>query len=381
MSSLTNRPPLRTYSKTYSKRKHQDSLDDTIKRRRVSVIESEESESAPSSDFPSSDVAAFSDENVPPSTPPSSPPSLAISPKAVTQERQPSKSHVGKPVPAAKSSRTTSKPLVQMQLNFGQSMRKTCKECRMEYVPSAPEDVALHKKFHSQHVNGVPMDRDFLTKVKAEKAVWHGPQGDFIICLNSQDPKHWLRKTRPVFDMATADLGAVNIPDEKLWGSQFAASSARNQKTDANEEKNDRYKLYLYVDSGRCVGLCLAEGIEKAFKVIEPKKKAKVEKEREAQEAEEDRETSDSEKVRTSELLSISEETDAAAIGISRIWTSRGSRKKGIARALLKCVAKTFLPKVTSKDMVAFSQPTEMGTALARRWFGQEYGWHVYVDY
>ncbi|KAH0346466.1 hypothetical protein KCU81_g3896, partial [Aureobasidium melanogenum] len=377
MSSLTNRPPLRTYSKTYSKRKHQDSPNDTIKRRRILVIEDEESESAPSSDFPSSDVAVFSDENVAPSTPPSSPPSLAISPKDVPEERQPSKSQAGKPAPSTKSARTASKPLVQMQLNFGQSMRKTCKECRMEYVPSAPEDVTLHKKFHSQHVNGVPMERDFLTKVKSEKAVWHGPQGDFVICLDSRDPKNWLKKSRAVFEMATADLGAVDIPDEKLWGSQFAAS-ARNQRTDANEEKNDRYKLYLYVDNGRCVGLCLAESIENAFRVVEPKKKA--EKEREAQEAEDEGETSDSGKVRASELLSISEETDVAAIGISRIWTSRGSRKKGIAKALLKCVAKTFLPKVTSRDMVAFSQPTEMGTALARRWFGQEYGWHVYVD-
>lgn len=251
----------------------------------------------------------------------------------------------------------------------------------MEYVPSAPEDVALHKKFHSQHVNGVAMDRDFLIKVKSEKAVWHGPQGDFVICLNSKDPKHWLRKTRAVFDMATADLGAVDISDEKLWGSQFTASSARSQRTDSNEEKNDRYKMYLYVDNGRCVGLCLAEGIDKAFKVVKPKEKAEVEKEREARETEQERETSDSRKVQSSELLSISEEANAAAIGISRIWTSRGSRKKGIARALLKCVAKTFLPKVTSKDLVAFSQPTEMGTALARRWFGQEYGWHVYTDY
>ncbi|KAK6005834.1 hypothetical protein QM012_007476 [Aureobasidium pullulans] len=381
MSSLTSRPPLRTYSKTYSKRKHQDGLVDTIKRRRVSVIEDEEVGSASSSDLPSSDVANFSDENVPPSTPPSSPPSLDVSPKAVPQELRLSRLHVDKPVPAIKSERTISKPLVQMQLNFGQSMRKTCRECRMEYVPSAPEDIALHKKFHSQHINGVLMDRDFLTKVKSEKAVWHGPQGDFVICLSSQDPKHWLKRSRAVFDMATADLGAVDIPDEKLWGSQYLASSARSHKTDAKEEKNDRYKLYLYVDNGKCVGLCLAEGIEKAFQVIEPRTKIRPKKQGEAQETEEDREASGSERARANELLSISEEADEAAIGISRIWTSRGLRKKGIAKALLKCVAKTFLPKVTSKDMVAFSQPTEMGTALARRWFGQEYGWHVYVDY
>ncbi|CAD0106974.1 unnamed protein product [Aureobasidium uvarum] len=269
-----------------------------------------------------------------------------------------------------------------MQLNFGQSMRKTCKECRMEYVPSAPEDDALHKKFHAQHVNGVAMDRDFLTKVKSEKAVWHGPQGDFVISLSgSQDPKHWLKKARAVFDMATADLGAVDIPDEKLWGPQFAASSARNKAPDANEEKKDRYKLYLYMDNGRCVGLCLAEGIEKAFKVVEREKKVEMTKQGEQQETEGEKKAPNSAEMQSSELLSISQETDGAAIGISRIWTSRGSRKKGIARALLKCAAKTFLSKVTPKEMVAFSQPTEMGTALARRWFGQEYGWHVYIDW
>ena len=145
-------------------------------------------------------MALFSDENIPPSTPPSSPPSLAVSPKAAPPKLQLPKAHIEKPAPAVKSTPNSSKPLIQMQLNFGQAMRKTCKECRMEYVPSAPEDVALHKKFHAQHTNGVPMDRDFLTKVKSEKAVWHGPQGDFIISLSgSQDPKHWLKKARTVF--------------------------------------------------------------------------------------------------------------------------------------------------------------------------------------
>ncbi|KAI4737948.1 hypothetical protein E4T50_11565 [Aureobasidium sp. EXF-12298] len=381
--STSIKPSLRTYSKTYSKRKQQDGLDSALKRRRISMITSDESDAAPSSDLlssdlPSSDVALFSDENIPPSTPPSSPPSLAISPSTVLPKLQLPKPRIDKPAPILKLTPNLSKPLVQMQLNFGQSMRKTCKECRMEYVPSAPEDVALHKKFHAQHVNGVSMDRDFLTKVKAEKSVWHGPQGDFIISLSgSRDPKHWLKKARAVFDMATADLGAVDIPDEKLWGSQFATSGARNKAADVKEENDDRYKLYLYMDNGRCVGLCLAEGIEKAFRVVESEKKAEKEK---GAEEEEEKKVPNSAGAQGSELLSISQDTDEAAIGISRIWTSRGSRKKGIARALLKCVAKTFLSKVTSKELVAFSQPTEMGTALARRWFGQEYGWHVYID-
>ncbi|KAI5237865.1 hypothetical protein E4T43_07838 [Aureobasidium subglaciale] len=374
MSSTANR----TYLKTYTKRKHQDSNNDTLKRRRVSIVDSEELASNPSSDPPPSDFAIFSDENIPPSSPPSSPPCLAVSSRAPPPRMQPLEPLVQESTSTPQLVPKQNKSLVQMQLNFGQSMRKTCKECRMEYVPSAPEDVALHKKFHARHTNGIFMDRDFLTKVKSENAVWHGPQGDFIIHLSgSQDPKHWLKKARAVFDMATADLGAVDIPDGKLWGSQFVTNSTRKKVVNTKDGNDaDRYKLYLYINSGRCVGLCLAEGIDRAFKVIEPKRRVEVEQK-------DEQETSS--KVSGTEtpgceLLSISEESDQAAIGISRIWTSQGSRKKGIAKALLKCVAKTFLSKVTPKDMVAFSQPTEMGTALARRWFGQEYGWHVYID-
>ncbi|KAI5198554.1 hypothetical protein AUEXF2481DRAFT_33214 [Aureobasidium subglaciale EXF-2481] len=378
MSSIANRRPLRTYSKTYSKRKHQDSNNDTLKRRRVSIVDREELASNPSSDPPPSDFAIFSDENTHPSTPPSSPPCLAVSPRAPPPRMQPLEPLVQKFSSTPQLVPKQNKSLVQMQLNFGQLMRKTCKECRMEYVPSAPEDVALHKKFHAQHTNGIFMDRDFLTKVKSEKAVWHGSQGDFIIHLSgSQDPKHWLKKARAVFDMATTDLGAVDIPDEKLWGSQFVTNSTRKRAVNTKDgNEADRYKLYLYINSGRCVGLCLAEGIDRAFKVIEPKIMGEVKQKDE----EETSSKASGTETPGCELLSISEKADEAAVGISRIWTSQGSRKKGIARALLKCVAKTFLSKVTPKDMVAFSQPTEMGTALARRWFGQEYGWHVYID-
>jgi N-acetyltransferase len=31
-------------------------------------------------------------------------------------------------------------------------------------------------------------------------------------------------------------------------------------------------------------------------------------------------------------------------------------------------------------EMIAFSQPTESGARLARKWFGKESGWHVYAE-
>lgn len=263
------------------------------------------------------------------------------------------------------------KPLVQMQLNFGQPMNKTCKDCGMEYVPSAPEDAALHKKFHAQHINGVVLDRDFLRKAESDRTLWRGPHGDFIIVLSgSRDSKSWLKKGRAVLDMATTDLGAVEISDEQLWETRHDTLGGDCSVTAKGSKTVDRYKLYLYVDGGRCVGLCLAEHIEQAYKVLEG-----------------DRLTSglDKEKPATitesgSKLLSIGDEAQEAAIGISRIWTSRGSRKKGVARALLNCVVRTFGESVVQKDKVAFSQPTEMGAALARRWFGKQHGWHVYID-
>jgi N-acetyltransferase len=34
--------------------------------------------------------------------------------------------------------------------------------------------------------------------------------------------------------------------------------------------------------------------------------------------------------------------------------------------------------KLITKDRVAFSQPTEVGAKLARKWTGKKYGWLVY---
>lgn len=63
------------------------------------------------------------------------------------------------------------------------------------------------------------------------------------------------------------------------------------------------------------------------------------------------------------------------------MWTSNEHRKKGIATRMLDCVKADFLYGMTvGKEQIAFSQPTESGQNLARKWFRQEFGWLVYVD-
>ena len=45
--------------------------------------------------------------------------------------------------------------LIQMQLDLVGELRKKCKTCGMEYIPSNSEDATLHRKFHAMNVGGV----------------------------------------------------------------------------------------------------------------------------------------------------------------------------------------------------------------------------------
>lgn len=105
----------------------------------------------------------------------------------------------------------------------------------------------------------------------------------------------------------------------------------------------------------KCVGLCLAKRITSGHTTIDS--------------------------LRSDESVRIADETSHADVGISRVWTSKTYRQNGIAATLLDLVTKAFDSGcVVPKDRVAFSQPTTSGAILARRWFGQKFGWMVYID-
>ena len=48
----------------------------------------------------------------------------------------------------------------------------------------------------------------------------------------------------------------------------YPALRVRRERTERrNDNKSDRYKVFLYVINAKCVGLCLAERITKAYRV------------------------------------------------------------------------------------------------------------------
>ena len=246
----------------------------------------------------------------------------------------------------------------------------------MEYIPSNSEDAALHKKFHAKNVGGIDIGKAILARLR-ENEVWTGGDGSFVAVVGRKDPSSLRNKAVEVLEVVNAELAAVEIPADTLW-SQNAELEKANKRIQEDAEgssssakrttpSRDRFKMYLYIRGLKCVGACLAERITEAFLVLGPEdsKDGKGE-------APSDHHSSS---------ISMSDTAEEALLGISRIWTSNLHRKEGIATALLESARSDFLYGMRiAKEKVAFSQPTESGGRLARKWFDKALGWHVYVD-
>ena len=272
---------------------------------------------------------------------------------------------------ARKLPRLAKKPLTQMQIDLGGDVRKTCRTCGMEYIPSVKEDAALHSKYCAMNVGGVDMGKAFVKddsvkRLRSETA--KEEKREMVVTVDRRSSATARNRTRKVLDVVNAELSATDIDDEHLWGAlnpEQKVIETRKGSIEGGDKRGDRFKVFLYLAHDKCVGFCLAEKISSAFAVVDGSAAGE-----------------DGIKVmKTSKSSSISVSTsaDVALLGISRIWISKAYRGKGLAVDLLDCARNHFFYGVEApKDLVAFSQPTESGGRLAEQWFGAELGWHVY---
>lgn len=319
-----------------------------------------------------------SDEIEPTSTPPSSP-QRAVSP--ILPHKQNAFSIMRRPPPSVGVNKKKSKPrpalsdasgnarpltkpptkdkpkqrLTQLHLDLGQPISRRCDVCSMSYIVTNPDDVALHKKFHAQNIGGIDLGKTFIeSEAFRGNTVWEGGGGNLVVECSRKDGKALKRNVRCVLDVVNQELGAVNIEDEVLWAQ---VQHTKREDEDIAKGGLDRFKAFLYVRGSKCVALCLVERIERAGRVLEQKDKP------------------------ANSSISVSDVKDPVVMGISRIWTSNEHRKKGLATLLLNCASENFLYGMEVRDEeMAFSQPTESGVLLARKWFGGRAGWHVYDD-
>ncbi|KAF2827256.1 hypothetical protein CC86DRAFT_445285 [Ophiobolus disseminans] len=403
MASIFTKKVVKTYSR--QKRSLYDEEAPTKRRRVACALETTEAEttavytagapidasinmvesSEPPTSSPKNSPAVWSDE-APRSSPPSSP--IPHSSPPPLQKRRAVFSFLRKtikPTPTAKpplSERShnaqspprpppaKAKRMVQMQLDLASETRKACKICGMEYIPSNAEDAALHRKFHAMNVGGVDFTKAIVERLR-KKQVWSGGDGSFIAVIGRKDALALRTRTSDVLKVVNTDLAAVPISDEELWSQTSLLDKeparAKNSctpevaKSKSKSASVDRFKTYLYIRGQKCIGACLAERIWEAFTVLSQEDASA--------------ETRQLPSENKSSSISISIDTTPAMLGISRIWTSNQHRKQGIASRLLDCARSDFLYGLTvEKEMTAFSQPTESGGNLARRWFGSEAG-------
>ncbi|RMZ89801.1 hypothetical protein DV736_g2968, partial [Chaetothyriales sp. CBS 134916] len=276
--------------------------------------------------------------------------------------------------------------------------------CGMAYTPSVAEDKALHEMFHHRHSAGIELGKAFLKS--AMKWCYEVPNiPGAVVVVDRKISLPGRNVVQRVLEVVNKELGSVDIKEDDLW-------SQRPLPGEDESKKYDRYKAFLHVLNGKCVGICLAERIHHASRVL-PESDDRVDslplntspgrqdvemtdidltprpKQRPTNMklADTDKSTlpaalpSPPMSSAPSSAIATSQDTVPAIVGVSRIWTSKAFRRMGIANNLLECVMNKFIYGMDiEKTEMAFSQPTESGAALARGWFGHDNGWCVYTE-
>ncbi|KAJ6132828.1 hypothetical protein N7471_008043 [Penicillium samsonianum] len=244
----------------------------------------------------------------------------------------------------------------QMQIDLGSDTRKTCATCGMEYIPSNTEDAALHKKFHEMNATGIDLGKAFM-RANASRWVYEATRFDegYVVIVDRKASPSAKSQAKKVLEVVNKELSSPEIDDETLW----SQTEPPKHLQDGPTEKVDRYRVFLHMKDSRCVGLCLTERIWESRPVV---------KEQNGD-------------AHNGSSVSTRDEIRPAIVGVSRIWTSGSSRRKGIALDLLDCVVINFIYGMEiTKGQIAFSQPTESGNCLAHKFFEGEETWHVYNE-
>lgn len=264
------------------------------------------------------------------------------------------------------------KNLTQMQIDLGGETRKKCRSCGMEYIPSVREDADMHKDFCGMNLGGIEVGKGFVKdetvhKIGLERNLIS--ERESIILVDRRSSVSARNKIQKILSVVNAELGSAEMDESELWSDtsgEVTGSKAESKRKGfyGQEKKYDQFKAFLHVVDGRCVGFCLAQKISHAFSVV-------TDKPTESQHPKI--------AISPSSSISFSPAEQVVLLGISRIWTSKSHRGRGLGFNLLECARTNFFYGVqVPRHLVAFSQPTESGAKLARRWFETDFGWHVY---
>lgn len=113
-------------------------------------------------------------------------------------------------------------------------------------------------------------------------------------------------------------------------------------------------QIYLYIRNKRCIGALVAENISVAYRVMSSNSNVMIH--------------DTAHLVKSDDNIQINKlEPIKVTCGVSRIWVHKHHRRQGVAGKLLEAMRSSFIYGIELKwSQIAFSQPTQMGLALAK---------------
>lgn len=241
-----------------------------------------------------------------------------------------------------------SKKLVQsrLQLDSQRSAIIKCEKCEMSYIPTSLDDVTLHNKYHNMLLRGRKWSHKWGHQYQLDV---NGPDQDnsFRAITPPMSSPIKSRANKP--DMVAKIRKGHNVEVRIMLEIMGVVNKELNAPDDENEFWMNGDKdgcAFVYVRNDRAIGAITME-------VLQPERCRWM----------------------VYETRAIVEHVKPVfKLGISRIWVCKSFRGEGIASKLIDIARNnTVLGHPIPKHLVAWSQPTDSGGKLARKYNGAEH--------
>ena len=228
----------------------------------------------------------------------------------------------------AKKSQSSSADPTQMVIDAGQKQiageSAMCKSCLFLYAKGDTHEERLHEAAHRKYLGIVG-----FAGWKNERLALEDDAGDWkVLRVKPGDPKRHWEKANAVREVVDAALGIASGPLRQPSGSE----------------------AYLMVAEKRVVGFLLAEPLKATDKLEKSflRGGARV-------------------------LASPGKVRREALVGICRIWVHPEFQRRGFASKMVDAMRAMYrIPMAVSKDEIAFSHTTEMGSKFAESYVGKK---------
>lgn len=286
-------------------------------------------------------------------------------------------------IPAAKEAEARRKqrlPLrppsypVQTQLDLGQQLLVTCKDCDLSYNRGSDDDKKFHDERHDAWLKGLPIRNCHNNKfIKTKKLcpVIH-PDGteDYIVEVSVHSHDSWKRVVLDALsEVVDPELGSETYTEDILFmmftdpNPELPPNLAGYRH--ANEDRQSlvaRFRVFVFIKNTRLVSLLLLERITWGYPTIVAADTLRTNAPGTAGPV-------GSEQLRHEGLT-----VRPAELGVNKIWTHRNHRRQGFASKLLDCARSeyTFRTAALDRDRIAWTQTTADGAALAQRYAGNK---------